>query len=130
MIIVILTIYDNLIRWINNFKILIWIAIINLKFLVLEMKIKLEFLKKTGNILECPCKIILFTGLICRHIFSILQFAKDLEPSKYIQYGKKITFKMNEIDPKSSTNNDDIIKSNYKSNSDNFNDFSENQELN
>ena len=64
---------------------------VNLRFFMLKIKIKLEFLKKlviSWNFFAKPL------SLVCRHIFSILQGAKNLETINIcIQRGKKITLK-------------------------------------
>ena len=92
---------------------------------------KARILEKNGNILECPCKVTLFSGIICRHIFSILQYAKDLEPSKYLHSRwKKDSLEINVTDSKILTNNDNDIKFISNSESDYFNYFKENQNQN
>ena len=92
---------------------------------------KARILEKNGNILECPCKVTFFSGIICRHIFSILQCTKDLEPSKYLHSRwKKDSLEINVTDSKILTNNDNDIKFISNSESDYFNYFKENQNQN
>ena len=70
---------------------------------------RLRIVEKTSfDLYDCPCKVTLFNGVICRHIFAIIPSIKDFDATKYLHPKWNKDLQLKPAHPKDSKNNNNI----------------------